>query len=127
VFQSLKVEKMALSIGPSRTLPIRDRFSKSESYPETVKEAVDRLIYHLPLKDRMRVLKMDANEVSMLNHTMGKYIRNRFGLLYGNTELIESCRALSSKKDLNPDDASEVIISELWKTLKDTHRLRVVK
>ena len=127
VFHLLKVERMAVSIGPSRTLPVRDRPSKSGSDPKSVTEAVERLIYHLSLKDRMRILEMDANEVSMLNHTMGKYIRNRFGLRYGNTELIESCRKLANKDDVNPDDVSAVIISELWKTLRDTHRLRVVK
>ena len=95
--------------------------------PLTVEQAVERLISELPLKDKAGMARMEEDELSALNLTIGAYIRRRFGLWSGNGELIASCRIVSGNKNLHEDDASAVIIRELWKQLRETHALKPVK
>jgi len=74
---------------------------------------------------------MEENQLSSLHITLGEYIRNQFGLWTGNKGLMESCRFVSKKYDIHYDlgegDASALIIRELWRELRETHSLRVVK
>lgn len=95
--------------------------------PQTVEEAVESLISELPLKDKAAIAKMEEDELAALNPTIGAYIRRRFGLWSGNQILMASCRIVSGNKNLHEDDASAVIIGELWKQLRETHGLRSVK
>ena len=62
-----------------------------------------------------------------LNNTLGAYIRNKFDLLYGNKELLEDCRREVNDQHLHPEQSPMIIIMELWKRLRKTHKLRVVK
>ncbi|MFH2219261.1 MAG: putative molybdenum carrier protein [Pseudomonadota bacterium] len=96
-------------------------------YPKTVDEAVDRLISELQLKDRTTLSNMSAEEVAALNRTLGKYVRDNFGLWRDNPALIESCRRISKTDVSNEDVASMVILIALWEKLRETHRLRVIK
>jgi hypothetical protein len=95
--------------------------------PQTVEEAVDSLISELPLKDKVAAANMEEDELAALNLTIGAYVRRRFGLWSGNQELLASCRTVSGNKNLHEDDASAVIIKELWKQLRETHVLKPVK
>lgn len=95
--------------------------------PVSVAEAVSRLIAEMPLKDRATVSNMTERELYTLNFTLGAYIRNHFGIWTGNQALMISCREVSENPNLPQKDASSVIIKELWKTLKKTHKLRVIK
>jgi hypothetical protein len=94
--------------------------------PRTVEEAVARLVDELSLREKAEIAGKPENEVSYFQH-LGIHIRNGFGLWSGNEALLESCRAVSGKDQLHADEASMVIIRELWKTLKATHSLRAVK
>jgi hypothetical protein len=38
-----------------------------------------------------------------------------------------SCRFIAKKDKLHEDEASSIIIKELWKRLRETYKLRVVK
>jgi hypothetical protein len=100
---------------------------KQTSVVKTVSEAVDLLIKLLPLKDRTTVANMTIGELISLNPTLGAYIRNKFGLIAGNKELLESCRWWSKDQSMLPEQAPMVIIKELWQQLRKTHKLRVVK
>lgn len=95
--------------------------------PKGVDEAVEWLIAQLPLKDKMSLAAMPESELQYLNDTFGKYVRRRFGLLSGNKKLLASCRSRSGDEGLSPKGASSVIITDLWNTLKQTHRIRPVK
>jgi hypothetical protein len=100
---------------------------KQISVAETVREVVDLLIKALPLKDRSLIANMTMGELIELNNTLGAYIRDKFDLLYGNKELLEDCHREASDQNLHPEQAPMVIIIELWKHLRKTHKLRVVK
>jgi hypothetical protein len=94
--------------------------------PETVNEAVERLVFELSLKDKTTIANMDEDDLINLHFPFGLSIRNRF-LYPENEKLLESCRFVSKDKYLHWDQASSVIIKELWKRLKKSHKIRVVK
>ena len=96
-------------------------------HPQSVEEAVDRLIIEMPLKEKVQVAKMEAFELPSLYPNLGQYIRSKFGLWWGNEDLINSCRYLSGKYDIQPNDAEVIIIEALWDELRKTHRPRLVK
>jgi len=108
-----------------------DTEETSHHWPQTVEEAVNYLIIGLSFKDKAKIAKMEENQLSSLHITLGEYIRDQFGLWTGNKELMESCRFVSKKYDIHYDlsegDASALIIRELWRELRETHSLRVVK
>lgn len=94
--------------------------------PQTVDEAVNFLIQKLSLKDKAALAKMQESDLDKLYFSFGLYIRNR--LLYPrNDKLLESCRQEAMDKHLHWDQAPAVIIRKLWKHLKMTHRLKIVK
>jgi hypothetical protein len=97
------------------------------SHPKTLQEAVNRLADNMALKDRVTVANMTEREVESLFPRLEKYIRVHFGLISGNEDLIRSC--IHELNDRNPSerDAIAVIIRELWKMLKNTHRLKIIK
>jgi len=95
--------------------------------PKTVDEAVKRLIANMPLKFKVDLSKMDEGELINLHFTFGAFFRNQFGLWSGNEDLLNDCRQMSGITFMNPDDAAAFIIEKLWKRLRKTHQLRVVK
>ena len=95
--------------------------------PETVSEAVECLIDELPQVDKLRISSLEKHELKDLYFPLGMQIRNNFCLWTGNEKLMQSCREVSRENDLHVDDASLVIIEELWKKLKIINQIRVVK
>jgi len=95
--------------------------------PATVGEAVEDLISVLPLHDKSILAQIDRIDLEVFRPFLGKFIRNRYGLWKGNKMLLASCRAVSGKEDIHPDDASILIMDELWKRLREIHVLKVIK
>jgi len=95
--------------------------------PGTVNEAVDLLISELPLIDRGAIANMDIEELDRLHFPLEAYIRNQYKLWSGNDVLVKSCRNITGNQNLHVDNAPTVIVHHLWKRLRDTHQLRVVK
>ena len=99
---------------------------KPSKPPKTVDQAVERLISELSFKDRSTIANMAEFELSVLHTTTGEYIRNEFGLWSGNKDLMTSCCFFAKRDKTSEDGASSIIIKELWKRLRETHRIRVV-
>lgn len=95
--------------------------------PRTIDEAVERLMSELSLKDRATIANKTLEELTSLRMSLGGYIKNNFGLLAGNQELMKACRIVSKDAKLQVEDATALIIRELWQELRETHRLRRVK
>jgi len=95
-------------------------------WPATFDEAVRELISKLTLKDKTLIANMSEDDLTGLHPTLGGYIRERFGLWSGNKTLMQSCR-IESGEEISEDEASAVIIRELWKRLTGTHKIRLVK
>lgn len=95
--------------------------------PKTVEEAVELLLSQMSLKDKSSIARFHKNELPMLHSTLGTWIIHRFGLSTGNTELIKSCAHVANRADLHDQEASSVIIAELWKKLQKTHSIRLIE
>ena len=111
-----------------QSTPLTANFAKMPSdLPKTVEQAVESLSSKLPLKDKVLIANMTFGELAIVNVTLGKYIRENFGIWTGNVELLESCRKYSGQKDLTVENISMIVIQAFWEKLKETHRLRVIK
>ncbi len=104
-----------------------DKIKEPAKPPKTVDEAVKRLISDMSLKDKTIIANMAEIELSLLHTNLGEYIRNEFDLWSGNKDLMASCCFFAKKEKVQEDEASSIIIDELWKRLRGTHKLRVVE
>jgi len=100
---------------------------QANTLPKTVDEAVNQLLPVMSLRDKTTLANMTEDNLPILKSTLGQYIRNRLTLWCVTPELLKSCMSHAGKTTLNRDEASMVIIRELWKKLKKTHVLRVVR
>ena len=95
--------------------------------PKAVDEAVDRLISKLDLKEKVKITKQYSNDLRNSNTDSYGCFKNVLDLLFGNKELLASCRSISKKHVYSEDDAAQVIMEALRKKIRQTHKLRVVK
>ena len=95
--------------------------------PQTVQEAITRLKFALPLKDKTTIANMGETELTTLNSFLGRHIMEEFGLWSGNENLVKSCMEIADYPLQNENDALNIIIKELWQELKETHRIRIIK
>jgi hypothetical protein len=103
------------------------RGTKPSKPPRTVEEAVERLTTDLSLKDETTIANMAESELSTLHLNLGEYIRNEFELWSGNQDLMTSCSLIVKQNKVHEDEATSIIIRVLWKRLRETHKLRVIK
>ncbi|MFX0066848.1 MAG: DUF6794 domain-containing protein [Candidatus Hermodarchaeota archaeon] len=90
--------------------------------PKSVDEAVKQIIAEMPLSDKVAVAKFSDQQVVPLKHTLGMYLRNQLRHRRVNKELMEDCIAKSGIEGLDEDEAATVILRELWRKLRETHR-----
>ena len=94
--------------------------------PKTIDEAVDKLISELSFKDKTKIANMSDADLIKLHLSYGIYIRNEFRL-WNNDSLLKSCKAYAGVNQINPDQASYIIVKELWEKLQISNVLKVVK
>jgi len=111
----------------SHPSPSVDERMGTAHLPKTIDEAVERLIKNFSLKDKTYIAKMKEEDLHALQFTIGGYIRDECGLWTGNLPLMQSCLSFSKDDGLSEADASALIIRVLWKKLRQSYRLRVVK
>jgi hypothetical protein len=104
-----------------------DERKRPSNPPITVNDAVERLTSELALKDKITIANMAETDLSTLQSNLGEYIRNEFDLWQDNKDLLTSCCFFVKRDDVHVDKASSIIIRELWKRLRETHKLRVLK
>jgi len=95
--------------------------------PVSLDKAVSMIIAKMSLRERCYIAGMVKAELIYLDITLGEYIRKTFGLESGHEALIKACRDLLGRNEINDDEVANVIISELWKKLRETHVLRIIK
>jgi len=93
-------------------MTLNNLISDGTSLPGTVAEAVDRLLMVLSDEQRLVIAVMDEEDLINLHFGLGTLIRNAFRLHDPESKLLASCGAF------HPDDASGIIIKELWNQLK---------
>ena len=80
--------------------------------PETVDEAVDRLMMVLDDEQKIALATLQEDDLINLHFSLGMAIRNAFGLHHVDSKLLASCNTA-----IHPDDVSGVIIKALWDKL----------
>ena len=87
------------------------------NWPTALEEAINRVIAVLTDEQKKDIQNMSKDDLILLHHNLGQWIRNEFGLWHGNFKLLESCRA---RFPFDADGASEIIIRSVWKKLRET-------
>jgi len=106
---------------------IDDYFHKLPVLPKTVDGAVDQIISDMTLDERVRMAKLDKEDLRVITYSLSIFIKNQLFRKGENKSLFESCRAISDNKKLNKSEAALVIIEKLWEKLRKKHKLKVVK
>jgi hypothetical protein len=112
---------------PLMSVVEQERLPQREDPPRTIEAAVDHLERTLSLKDRAAIANMTADELVSLHFTLGSYINSHFDLFTANTGLLTDCQRRSGQWNLETKDVAAVIIRTLWKRLRATCRIRIVK
>jgi hypothetical protein len=84
-----------------------DNCQQSFKHPETVDEAVERLMVILDGEQKIAIAVMQEEDLGDLHFSLGLAIRNAFELHAAGSKLLADCGVV------HPDDASGLIIQEL--------------
>ncbi|HEX5157646.1 MAG TPA: DUF6794 domain-containing protein [Ktedonobacterales bacterium] len=96
--------------------------AKGGNWPQSVDEAVDRLLAGISDEDKGTVRSTPKDELYTFHFGWGMGIRNAFGFWQGNAALLKSCAEAQYGPDatfIHPDSASGVIIEAVWQRLCD--------
>ena len=89
--------------------------SHQPDWPETVEQAVDRIVTRLPDAERDTIRNMAEADLTLLHLSLGATIRDEFGLWGDNTALLTAC----GSPDMHADSAPVVIIRAVWGRLRN--------
>ncbi len=90
----------------------------NQFYPTNVSHAIQLLFRYLSNDAKVTVAIKAESELPRLKPSLGKFILKEFDLM-SNNRLLESCRTLYNKDDISSEDASQIIVKELWKRLRE--------
>jgi hypothetical protein len=86
----------------------------ANDWPKSIEEAVNILITSLPNSTKQDLKDTLEDNLWLHHFSIGLYIKNKYGLATGNTELLKSCGIES----MSADDASMKILKVLWEQLQ---------
>jgi hypothetical protein len=95
--------------------------------PKTVEQIVNELIEGMSLEERYTSVYLKEEELEPLQITLAMYIGVALEKMSVRKEIMKDCIAISKDENLDEANAATVILKELWKRLRETHQLRVVK
>ena len=98
-----------------------------EQTPKTADSAVDVIINEMHLKDRALLANLREEEIPPLQLTLVLYIKNKLDIWCDDETFCQSCVVAAERKKLDTSNLTMVLIKMIWKKLRNTHRLRVVK
>jgi len=88
-----------------------DSFKRDLRPPETVDEAVDKLLLILSDEQKNEIRALKEDDLIDLHFGLGMEIRNAFGLHDLGSKLLADCGTK------NPDDGAGVVVKALWDKL----------
>lgn len=96
--------------------------------PYTVEQVVEVLYADLQFRDKVIMANLSEDDLDSSIYTaMAKTIRKEFGLYNGNTDLLNSCCSYIGREYEDHEGPVMVIVKELWKKAKTSHRLHLVE
>ena len=97
------------------------------SRPESIDQAVDMLVKNLRLRDKSAIAHLQADQLASLLQALESYLEDEFALGRGNDQMMAACKRYRDEELTDETEPAMAIITELWKKLSKTHRLRVIK
>ncbi len=85
--------------------------------PKSIDQAIDRMLHDLDDNQRESLGRLDEEELPKLHMNLGLYVRSHFQLREEHSDLLEDCRRETGKKELTPEDASDMLVRRLWEFL----------
>lgn len=113
-------------IESNMTAPFRSTPGNGRQQPASADDIVNLLLTEMSLKDRVIVANMRETQLELLQSTLGRHIQIQLEFWRQNNTAIASLEKME-KKTGGASDISALIIKQLWKKLRATHRLRIVK
>lgn len=102
--------------------------TKVADRPATVEQVVELLYGDLSLRDRVVMAQLSEDELDRSVYlAIAKNIRKEFGLYSGNTDLLKNCSEYLGREYDSYEDHAMVIVKELWKRIRRSHSLHLVK
>ncbi len=98
--------------GLNRIETLWEPASEPHTWPRTMDAAADRLLQELSAESKAQLKATKQQDLVNYHPSLGRTIRNSYGLWMGNGELMKDCRAQ------HPDDASTRIVEAAWKKLQ---------
>ena len=95
--------------------------------PRDIYDAVAEIIAGMTLKDRTAMANLTEGELAPLQLNLGMYIRQQLPRWLTSESFKRSCEEAAHDEGLDAANTPMVIIKIIWKHLKKTHRLRVIK
>jgi hypothetical protein len=95
--------------------------------PRTVADAVDLILKDMSLKNRSTMANLREEELPSLQLTLGLYIKRLLDRWPHDDTFTASCITASREEGMDESSLTMMLIKKLWKKLKETHRLRVLK
>ena len=95
--------------------------------PHSMGEVVELILNDLSLRDKVVMANLSQSELRAVYPELAQAIQNEFGLPGRNRQLTASIRRLSRQNGHIGEEPAMTILREIWKRVKKTHMLRVVK
>jgi hypothetical protein len=95
--------------------------------PATLQQAVSRIEAGMNLREKAIFAGTDAGDADRLFGPLVSTVVARLGLDSENRLLLGSCRTAANQPKMGPDEAGLFILTTLWRSLRKTCRIRVVK
>ena len=94
--------------------------------PKTVDEAVDQILAEMSPEEKTLLANTSEDNLGFLSQVLTAFLETKLQDSSTNRELHEDCKVKAGNPDLGEAEAAQVIVQEIWKKVRDTHRLRVV-
>ena len=87
------------------------------------------IIQDMPLDVRVSVADLEEDEIRVLELTMGGYLQYRLQQLNDDQlhQLKEDCQSMVGKEFSDEINEVQTVLRYIWRILRNTHSLRVVK
>ena len=89
------------------------KMSKTQTYPTTIDAAVRLLLDLMPDEAKVNIAYMSEDDLGTLHLGIGQWLRNHMGLWTQKSIL------LAATGQSHPDDGSAVIVTALWRRLRE--------
>ncbi|GGY74980.1 hypothetical protein GCM10011613_20570 [Cellvibrio zantedeschiae] len=86
-----------------------------ESLPSTCQEAIELIASTLDEESLKTLKETKKEDLAMFHFSWGMGIRNGYGLWSKKSPIRLSCAKRIGKKDIHPDNASGIIMEEVWR------------